>query len=292
MITTTAPQELQVIPITQTDNTRHTDLASSTNPTPPGTPAYPCFSELPRTLCGPPVLDAFYSAFIKAPSLNPWTKDNTDRLFRLCSEMYLIFPVMHDPRPDSRAPPPIEELKDRFYSFSKLLIDCHAKHVPERMANQPVDLKLLTPGGKLGPSKVAQQPVAPAATSTPQKHFPLRKFSAGVLCCVAPVLCTHIAIREGLHTRLWHPHQVLVHLSAIHTVPPDEYSIIYMPQPDSWKVLVFQPNGRLEEDDMIGDSMRYLLDQSVRSLTNRLEVSRKQCVRTAFPGLTEYVAAY
>lgn len=118
--------------------------------------------------------------------------------------MYLILAVKHDPRPDSRAPPPIKELKDRFYSLSKLIIDYHAKHVPDSMANQTVDLKLLTPGGKLGPSKVAEQPVAPAAT-TVAHHSKISRFGnfQSGLFAVSPLFYAPISQSAKVYTRVY-----------------------------------------------------------------------------------------
>lgn len=71
----------------------------------------------------------------RVPPQKPWTKFETDELFRLCSEFDLRFIVVHDRWPDSFPERSIDDLKDRYYSVAKALIEFRAKHDPAQSAN-------------------------------------------------------------------------------------------------------------------------------------------------------------
>lgn len=75
------------------------------------------------------------------PPQKMWTKAETDHLFSLCKQFDLRFPVIHDRWPDSYAVRSLDELKDRYYTFSRLVIDYRSKGAPDAMASQPVALQ-------------------------------------------------------------------------------------------------------------------------------------------------------
>lgn len=59
----------------------------------------------------------------RVPPQAPWTKKETDNLFQLCALFDLRFPVIHDRWPDDLPPRSIDELKDRYYSVAKRLME-------------------------------------------------------------------------------------------------------------------------------------------------------------------------
>lgn len=105
-----------------------------------GSPAQ-SMSSVATTIIQPPSGGSLRQGVHQVPPQQPWTKEETDDLFRLCLEFDLRFPVIHDRWPHSKPPRSIDELKDRYYSVSKLLIEYRAKHVPEANASQPVALQ-------------------------------------------------------------------------------------------------------------------------------------------------------
>jgi len=56
-----------------------------------------------------------------------WTREETDELFRLCSEFDLRFVVIHDRWPETLPPRSIDELKDRYYGVAKTLVETRTK---------------------------------------------------------------------------------------------------------------------------------------------------------------------
>ncbi|CAG9477770.1 conserved Plasmodium protein, unknown function [Plasmodium vivax] len=65
--------------------------------------------------------DEFYEKEIK--NMNPkWTKEETDYLFKLCEKYECHFVIVHDVY-DEKYKRSIEEIKDRFYSVSKKVIE-------------------------------------------------------------------------------------------------------------------------------------------------------------------------
>lgn len=57
------------------------------------------------------------------PPQHPWSKADTDTLFSLCEQFDLRFAVIHDRWPATLPPRSVDELKDRYYSVAKAIIE-------------------------------------------------------------------------------------------------------------------------------------------------------------------------
>lgn len=75
------------------------------------------------------------------PPQKEWTKDETDELFSLCQQYDLRFPVIHDRWPDRFANRSIDELKDRYYSMAKAVLDYRAKQDKASLSKLPLALQ-------------------------------------------------------------------------------------------------------------------------------------------------------
>ena len=63
-----------------------------------------------------------------------WTKKETDTLFELCEQFDLRFAVIHDRWPEEEfGSRNVDELKDRYYSVAKCLLDYRLKKIPKYM---------------------------------------------------------------------------------------------------------------------------------------------------------------
>ncbi|CAN8072570.1 unnamed protein product [Agarophyton chilense] len=70
-----------------------------------------------------------------------WTKEETDTLFSLCRQFDLRFPVIQDRWPDSLRQRSIDELKDRYYSVARRLIDIRATADPAYVSKQSLAIQ-------------------------------------------------------------------------------------------------------------------------------------------------------
>ena len=77
----------------------------------------------------------------QVPPQAPWTKEETDTLFQLCKDYDLRFPVIHDRWPDSLSKRSVDELKDRYYSVAKKLIEHRVRQNSEFPASLPLALQ-------------------------------------------------------------------------------------------------------------------------------------------------------
>lgn len=68
------------------------------------------------------------------PPQAAWTKPETDALFELCNKYDLRFVVIHDRWPAAMSPRSVDQLKDRYYSVAKALIDYRAAHAGKAKA--------------------------------------------------------------------------------------------------------------------------------------------------------------
>lgn len=59
----------------------------------------------------------------QVPPQAPWTKKETDVLFDLCQQFDLRFAIVHDRYPEQLPERSVDELKDRYYSVAKRLVD-------------------------------------------------------------------------------------------------------------------------------------------------------------------------
>lgn len=75
------------------------------------------------------------------PPQEPWTREETEKLFELCKMFDLRFPVVHDRWPDDFRPRSVDELKDRYYSVSKRLIEHRAKTNKDALTTLPLSLQ-------------------------------------------------------------------------------------------------------------------------------------------------------
>lgn len=75
------------------------------------------------------------------PPQQPWTKEETDMLFSLCLKYDLRFIVIHDRWPDKFPSRSVDELKDRYYSVAKAIIDHRGLLTPKQKAGLPLALQ-------------------------------------------------------------------------------------------------------------------------------------------------------
>lgn len=71
----------------------------------------------------------------------PWTRAETDELFDLCGRFDLRFPVIHDRWPETFEKRTVEELKDRYYSVAKAVIEYRQKNNKEGLTGLPLALQ-------------------------------------------------------------------------------------------------------------------------------------------------------
>lgn len=71
----------------------------------------------------------------------PWTREETDALFDLCDRFDLRFAVIHDRWPDIFPSRTVEELKDRYYSVAKRLIEHRTKTNKDALTSLPLALQ-------------------------------------------------------------------------------------------------------------------------------------------------------
>ncbi|PXF44738.1 DNA methyltransferase 1-associated protein 1 [Gracilariopsis chorda] len=70
-----------------------------------------------------------------------WTKEETDTLFSLCRRFDMRFPIVHDRWPTSLSPRSVDELKDRYYSVARRLIDVRTAADPSYVSKQPLAIQ-------------------------------------------------------------------------------------------------------------------------------------------------------
>ncbi|KAI0559603.1 DNA methyltransferase 1-associated protein [Gracilaria domingensis] len=75
------------------------------------------------------------------PPQAAWTKEDTDVLFALCRRFDMRFVVIHDRWPDSLRPRSIDELKDRYYSVARRLIDVRMAADPAYVSRQSLAIQ-------------------------------------------------------------------------------------------------------------------------------------------------------
>lgn len=108
---------------------------ATASPRAPAASVPPNASALTTFNVTPPTGGSLRHGICQVPAQKPWTKEETDVLFSLCAEYDLRFAVIHDRWPDRLTERSIDELKDRYYSVSKVIIDHrHARH-PELLMN-------------------------------------------------------------------------------------------------------------------------------------------------------------
>lgn len=83
----------------------------------------------------PPTHDNMYHVALQ----KVWTRQETDLLFELCSQFDLRFPIIYDRW--TLAPRSVEELKDRYYSVSKAVIEYRKKLNKEALSGLPIALQ-------------------------------------------------------------------------------------------------------------------------------------------------------
>ncbi len=83
----------------------------------------------------PPTRDSVYHV----PLQKVWTREETDLLFELCAQFDLRFPVIHDRW--TLAPRSVEELKDRYYSVAKAIIEHRTKSNKDALSGLPLALQ-------------------------------------------------------------------------------------------------------------------------------------------------------
>lgn len=98
----------------------------------------PNVSSLTTPVITPPTGGSLRHGIYQVPVQRPWTKDETDALFALCAEYDLRFPVIHDRWPDKFSDRSIDELKDRYYSVSKVVIEHRLANKSEIQKNSSV----------------------------------------------------------------------------------------------------------------------------------------------------------
>lgn len=94
-----------------------------TSPRTPAAPVPPNASSLTTFNTTEPTGGSLRHGIYQVRAQRPWTKEETDALFSLCAEYDLRFPIVHDRWPVRFSERSIDELKDRYYSVSKVIID-------------------------------------------------------------------------------------------------------------------------------------------------------------------------
>lgn len=77
----------------------------------------------------------------KVPSQASWTRNETDNLFHLCEQFDMRFPAIHDRWSDSLPKRSINELKDRYYSVARRLLDVRIAADPDYVSKQSLAIQ-------------------------------------------------------------------------------------------------------------------------------------------------------
>lgn len=139
------------VPQRQTDgrsSPRLVEMSASRQPRAPGTsprtptpPLPPNASSLTTFNTTVPTGGSLRHGICQVRAQRPWTKEETDALFSLCAEYDLRFPVIHDRWPDRFSDRSIDELKDRYYSVSKVIIDHRHTRNPQLLMSASAALQ-------------------------------------------------------------------------------------------------------------------------------------------------------